>query len=271
MQFYVKDWLSSTLGMSAESKGAYIDMLAWSWDNGPLPNDETSRARIAGLSIKRFRKVWPQLQLKWSLSGSVLVNARLESQRASLRAYRDKQAEKGRKSAESRQPRLNHGSATVEPVLPSGSNREATLPSAICILPSAVDQETCAEADASTPALVFPTAGNPKAWVLTHEQIGRWQEGFAGVDVSAECRKALMWVQASPERKKTVKGMPRFLVAWLGRTNDSTRQPIKPTTRPRTLGPAYGESWDAECGRVHNFDCAGENEHKARMAQARTA
>ena len=73
--------------------------------------------------------------------------------------------------------------------------------------------------------LCFPTDGPVHYWDLTQPQIDDWAQSFPKLDVLSECRKALAWIQASPERKKTAKGMPRFLVAWLGRSNDRSPGP----------------------------------------------
>jgi len=80
--------------------------------------------------------------------------------------------------------------------------------------------------------LVFPCAGKAAEWPLTQRQIDAWVAAYPGVDVMAECRKAWAWVEASPKRRKTAAGMPRFLVAWLNRATD--RGP------PRTAGAVAG-------------------------------
>jgi hypothetical protein len=66
--------------------------------------------------------------------------------------------------------------------------------------------------------LVFPCNGKVKEWRLTQTQVDEWSALFVGVDVMDQCRRALAWVKA--KGKKTAKGMPKFLVGWLGRTND---------------------------------------------------
>lgn len=66
--------------------------------------------------------------------------------------------------------------------------------------------------------LVFPCNGTPNTWDLAHSRIKTWEELFPGVDVDRECRAALAWVLAN--RKKTAKGMAKFLTGWLGRSND---------------------------------------------------
>jgi hypothetical protein len=68
------------------------------------------------------------------------------------------------------------------------------------------------------PILVFPCNGTPNSWGLRRVQIKTWEELFPGIDVERECRAALAWVLAN--RKKTSKGMAKFLTGWLGRSND---------------------------------------------------
>ncbi len=65
--------------------------------------------------------------------------------------------------------------------------------------------------------------GDPPEWGLSQTQVERWQAVFPGLDVLAEARKAEAWLQANPGRWKTVRGMPRFLLSWLERTNDGGR------------------------------------------------
>ena len=82
---------------------------------------------------------------------------------------------------------------------------------------------------AAPPAAVFPTVGTEKAWYLSLNQISEWANTYPGIDVEVECMKALGWIDANPERRKTAKGMKRFLVGWLNR--------CQPTEPPRPPGP----------------------------------
>jgi hypothetical protein len=81
------------------------------------------------------------------------------------------------------------------------------------------------------PVLVFPCAGEPDKWDLTSSQVATWADLFPGADVTSEAKKALAWVMASPKRKKTSRGMPSFLVGWLGRTQNSggSRNTVHPS------------------------------------------
>jgi hypothetical protein len=74
----------------------------------------------------------------------------------------------------------------------------------------------------STPTLIeFPTVGaDGQCWPLSEAQRAEWAALFPGLDVLGECRAALAWLMANPGRRKTGRGMAKFLVGWLTRSND---------------------------------------------------
>ena len=76
---------------------------------------------------------------------------------------------------------------------------------------------------ASEPEYAPPTfdcAGDVKTFTPTAEDVSRWQQAFPGVDVRAALLRARAWVDADPKRRKTARGMKRYLTAWLGRDQD---------------------------------------------------
>lgn len=79
--------------------------------------------------------------------------------------------------------------------------------------------------------LVYQTVGNgPKTWELTQEFFDQLREAYPGVDVLEQCRKARVWMMANESRRKTAKGMPRYLNNWMDRAQNSSsrNQPTKP-------------------------------------------
>ncbi len=70
--------------------------------------------------------------------------------------------------------------------------------------------------------LIFPTVGTgQKEWALTSSHMAGFKEAFPGVDVLAECRKARLWCESNPAKRKTARGMPRFLQGWLERAQNA--------------------------------------------------
>lgn len=76
----------------------------------------------------------------------------------------------------------------------------------------------------STPTVLdFVTVGKSAHWALTQLRIDAWARAYPNIEVLAECRKAGAWIDANPERRKTAKGMPAFLVNWLNRAVNGPR------------------------------------------------
>lgn len=66
-----------------------------------------------------------------------------------------------------------------------------------------------------------------KTWELREDYVSELSVTFPGVDVRAECRKALAWTRAKPANRKTAGGMREFLYRWISRASDrgGTRSP----------------------------------------------
>jgi len=222
--------------MSAEAKGAYIDMLAYAWDNGPIPDDLEALAMAASLTPAVMRRIWPKVAGKWVLIDGGFINLRLEQQRADLEAFMQKQSERGTSGASARwhkhgasnaQVMPKHAPSTAKPMLADGS--------AVCSLQVDQDQELrgAESAAPSSPVeLEYPTVGKVKTWGLTRRQINGWCDQYAGLDIMGECKKALAWCEANPSGRKTPNGMPRFLVSWLNRAADRPKEPQRGTSVP---------------------------------------
>ena len=58
---------------------------------------------------------------------------------------------------------------------------------------------------------------NGKTWGLTAAKLAEYRETFPGFDVEAELRLARQWCIDNPGKRKTAKGMPKFLTSWLSR------------------------------------------------------
>jgi hypothetical protein len=69
---------------------------------------------------------------------------------------------------------------------------------------------------ATTAVLRFETVGvDARMWDLSAGQIAAWQEAYPSLNVLTSCRRAHAWLEANPVKRKTARGMPRFLVNWL--------------------------------------------------------
>ncbi len=62
-----------------------------------------------------------------------------------------------------------------------------------------------------------PKTKQPLTWGLTEAKLAEYRSTFPSVDVEAEARKAAQWLVDNPSRRKTAKGMPKFLFGWFER------------------------------------------------------
>lgn len=81
--------------------------------------------------------------------------------------------------------------------------------------PPAVADRICLE----YPTVLGSTNG-PTAWQLRASLVAEFRELFPALDIEAQCRSALAWVRADEGRRKTAKGMRKFLTGWLERAQN---------------------------------------------------
>jgi hypothetical protein len=80
------------------------------------------------------------------------------------------------------------------------------------------------KADDSPTVHEYPTVGaDGPVYRLSEAQVAEWAGLFPTIDVRQEARGAMAWLLANPGRRKTVGGMPKFLVGWLTRATNSAR------------------------------------------------
>jgi len=114
--------------------------------------------------------------------------------------------------------------------------------------------------------LTYPCNGPVKEYALTVQQVNEWSELYDGIDIQSECKKALAWVNANKKRKKTARGMPAFLVGWLGRANDKGgRVAPEQTTDSGDAAAAWAIVHKRICGRKLE---AGETTETPRIIHA---
>ena len=90
------------------------------------------------------------------------------------------------------------------------------------------------------------TLSNGSLWRPTVAKVHEWQATFPVMDLDAQLRLAGQWLKDNPAKRKTERGMHRFLFAWLERAQNSNKalplfQPNQQPKRPDPYGncPRY--------------------------------
>lgn len=107
------------------------------------------------------------------------------------------------------------------------------------------------EANASSspePAKAAPVASSPTAidlpcvsgepYPVSEADVAEWRTAFPAVDIRQQLASMRQWLIANDKRRKTRKGMRRFIVAWLDRKqNEGGRPQSQSTSPPRKHSP----------------------------------
>lgn len=64
---------------------------------------------------------------------------------------------------------------------------------------------------------------------IEKSKVDHWKELFPAVNIEQELRKMAAWCEANPSKRKTRKGIERFIAAWLSKMQDKggTLEPMK--------------------------------------------
>ena len=79
------------------------------------------------------------------------------------------------------------------------------------------------EADKSAPtqkAVIELTLNDNTQYPVTQEDINHWGELYPAVNILQELRNMQGWIEGNPTKRKTRRGMPRFITGWLSRVQN---------------------------------------------------
>jgi predicted phage replisome organizer len=81
------------------------------------------------------------------------------------------------------------------------------------------------------PSVITITLNDKSEYPIYQSMIDEWNELYPNVDVLQELRKMKGWSNANPAKRKTKKGIQRFINAWLAREQDKPRKIQQQTTK----------------------------------------
>lgn len=90
----------------------------------------------------------------------------------------------------------------------------------------------------------FPCVGaGPDRWPLTVPKLAEYVESYPGIDPLAEARAARQWCIDNPQKRKTARGMPKFLNDWMARAQNAGGSPsVRASRRGISAVPQLPES-----------------------------
>lgn len=85
------------------------------------------------------------------------------------------------------------------------------------------DITICSEPEKTAPnpsGILLPLV-DKSFYDVPQEKITLWRETYPAVDVEQELRRMIAWLDSNPSKRKTRRGIERFINNWLARTQDS--------------------------------------------------
>lgn len=82
------------------------------------------------------------------------------------------------------------------------------------------ESSVSSEPTASEPPVITILTNSNEDYPVYADEVNEWQELYPSVDVMAELRKMKGWSHKDNPKRKTAKGMKRFITSWLAREQD---------------------------------------------------
>jgi len=249
LPLYVRDFLTSTIGWTAEERGHYLTLLMIQWDRGSLPAEANDLERLS----PGVCQCWSVLAGKFPVcDDGTRRNAKLEEHRTRCVEIREKRSQAARSAASGRwagdASRIANASQTH-----SKGTANVCHPTSTSTSTSNTESSASAE-DIQPAAPVVATSDPPKRrkrsqphdavrWDVSSGWQGitpvdreQWAQAFPACELDQELAKATAWLLANPTKAKK-SNWRRFLVSWLTRSQDkggTNRTPgVRPDDKPK--------------------------------------
>jgi uncharacterized protein YdaU (DUF1376 family) len=230
LPLYVRDFLTSTIGWTAEERGHYLTLLMLQWDRGSLPSGPCDLERLSpGVS-----KCWEILDSKFPVcNDGSRRNAKLEEHRCRCVQIREKRSKAAKSAASGRwsgdASRMPNGCDTHSKRIANACHPTSTSTSNRSSSADAEEIQPAAPVVATSDSPKRPKRSQPKhaiAWSfdfgwegITPADRETWATAYPACTLDIELVRATEWLKANPTKARK-SNWRRFLVSWLTRSQD---------------------------------------------------
>lgn len=229
MQLYVADYLGDTRHLTTEQHGAYLLLLMTMWrSDGVMSDDPAKLARIAGLTVARWKKISDDIMAFFTPCEGGITQARLAAELTIADEKSEKNAQAGRlggraKALKDKKAQIANAmrpSCPPEPKLEPDNNARALLARGGDLFDEALE--------------AYPARGLAVTSVPNARRLWRTAAGDAGGE--AALLAAVKSFAASPDLAKRDHGAPGFH-RWLLEERWRAERKATATTGTNWLGP----------------------------------
>lgn len=182
-------------------------------DGGPIEMHLKRLSTYCGMREKTFETVLKNLidLGKLDLKDGMISNARADAEISNRANDLKNNSKAGKASSEKRKQNQQKTSTGVQRAF-NHTDTDIYKGNSLHSLPSS--------ADAEKKIAIWLSAAGGKSVGISFDEARGWQKDFPGVDVPQQLRSMRSWLEANPTRRKTERGMRRFVVSWLSKAQD---------------------------------------------------
>ena len=222
MPLCIGDYLADTSHLSTLHHGAYLLLLMHYWRTGPLPNDPEQLANICKMTPDAWSIAQAVLGKFFSIGeDGMLHQKRADKEIAAALSNRKSAKEKASHAAKIRWG--NKCSKHNPSNAPSNSPSNAqAMPVTVTVTKKEQEPFALSEDRSQLKPTVFtlPCTSN-HTYGMPDTFYEKLCIAYPGVNVKSELAKMCAWLEANPTKKKTIKGIPRFINSWLAKAQDN--------------------------------------------------
>ena len=85
----------------------------------------------------------------------------------------------------------------------------------------------------SAPPLFEISVLKGETYSVYRDDVEKWQSLYPSVNIEQQIRNMIGWLEGNPQRKKTLKGMPRFIHNWLSKEQNRGGQAFAKPQEPK--------------------------------------
>ena len=235
MPFFVSDYLSNTdvLLMSLAERGLYTHLLFRQWQDGRLEFNTRDLSILCACSEPEFIEQWEGIKHKFVTdSDGRIYNRRVEEVKGEYTRLREVRSEAGSKGGSKTQAKLKQtAKQSIKQTASKTSSKNQppvqSIPVQSNLVKTTEVKTSCAAPSQKTKVAALIPACSNQEFAVTEPKQAEYQTTYPGVDVALELLAIRQWCLDNPTRQKTLRGVPRFLNAWLSKAQNSGRKSNK--------------------------------------------
>ena len=82
------------------------------------------------------------------------------------------------------------------------------------------NNSSAASSSCSEQAVVSLPLNDNSLYHVSPQKVAEWRDAYQSIDIIQELKKMRSWLIANPKKRRTIRGIERFIVAWLSRAQD---------------------------------------------------